>query len=109
MEETAAGYVECASPGCAPTGVSVTDCRLRVYRNLRISRWVYLVWLKSLADQGFVGSCSQSELLASRPLLYRQQKKAGEKGDPVLWGYGYCDPASNALTLVEMAFTVGQH
>lgn len=47
--------------------------------------------------QGFVDSCSQSELLTSRPLLYRQQKKAGKKGDLVLQECGFHDPASNAL------------
>lgn len=76
-------------------------------RNLRTSRYVYVV--KSLADKIRVlgDSSSLSELTTSRPLLYRQEKKDGE----ILWSRHvvFVTQPAVLLTQPEMAFTVCQY
>ena len=79
------------------TNVLLSDNRMSMSRNLRTSRYVYVV--KSLADKirGWGESSRLSELFTSRPLLYRQQKQGGDILCPDMW---FCDPVSSPLDSV---------
>lgn len=88
------------------TNVLLSDYRMSISRNLRTSRYVYVV--KSLADKirGWGDSSSLSELFTSRPLLYRQQKQCGEILCPDMW---FVIQSAVLLTQWEMAFIVCQY